>query len=67
MQSPSLFHLGKETENLLKMIFPTSKRMEDEESLEAVGLVRQSSYAVHSHLAAQVHCKICGKDHSKFY
>ena len=33
--------------------------MEDEKSLEAVGLVRQPSYAVHSHLAAQVHCKVC--------
>ena len=50
MQSPSLFHLGKETENFLNMIFLTSKRMEDEKSLEAVGLVRQSSYAVHCYL-----------------
>ena len=41
--------------------------MEDEESLEAVGLVSQPSYAVHSYLAAQVHCKVCGKDHSKYY
>ena len=34
--------------------------MEDEESLEAVGLVSQPSYAVHCHLAAQIHCKVCG-------
>ena len=40
----------KKKKKILNMIFPTSKRMEDEKSLEAVGLVRQSSYAVHCYL-----------------
>ena len=57
MQSQSLFHLRKEVKTFLDRLLLTSKGMEDEEPLEAVGLVSQPSHTVHCYLADQTHCK----------
>ena len=54
MQNPSLFRLKKGTKILFSTMLLTSKGMEDEESLEAVGLVGKPLHPVHSHLASQI-------------
>ena len=54
MQNQSLFRLRKGTKILFSKMLLTSKGMEDEESLEAVGLVGKPLHPVHSHLASQI-------------
>ena len=56
MQNLILYRLKKGTKifSLSIYVLLTSKGMEDEESLEAVGLVGKPLHPVHSHLASQI-------------